>query len=97
MKIVLSFLKNPGATWKAEYYDGLNNYHMPTVIRLDLGYHFAFETGKAHHDVKIGICNVTNHFNPFMLYFDIDTESWKEIALLPIMPNLSWKISFGKK
>lgn len=40
------------------------------------------------------VCNVTNHFNPFMLYFDTRTESWKEIALLPILPNLSWRIEF---
>ncbi|MBQ9172924.1 MAG: TonB-dependent receptor plug domain-containing protein [Bacteroidales bacterium] len=84
----------PGATWESEYYDGLNNFHMPTLIRLDLGYRFTFETGKAHHDIKVGICNVTNHFNPFMLFFDSDTESWKEIALLPIMPNLNWIVSF---
>ena len=33
-------------------------------------------------------------FNPFMLYFDPATESWKEIALLPIMPNFSWRVEF---
>lgn len=85
----------PGASWKVDYYSGVNNYHMPTVIRLDLGYRFSFETRCATHDIQVGICNVTNHFNPFMLYFDTGTETWKEIALLPIMPNMSWKISFG--
>ena len=84
----------PGATWTAEYYSGMNNFHMPMVFRLDLGYNFSFSTGRVVHDVQVGICNATNHFNPFMLYFDTDTGAWKEIALLPLMPNISWKLSF---
>ena len=80
--------------WEAKYYSGVNNYHMPMVVRLDLGYQFDFTTGPVKHSVNVGICNVTNRFNPFMLYFDTATESWKEIALLPILPNFSWRISF---
>lgn len=84
----------PGAEWMAKYYSGVNNYQMPTVFRLDLGWQKSFTTGMVSHTVNIGICNVTNHFNPFMLYFDTRTESWKEIALLPILPNFSWRIEF---
>ena len=84
----------PGGVWTADYYSGVNNYHMPTVFRLDLGWQKSFTTGRVEHTVNVGVCNVTNHFNPFMLYFDTSTESWKEIALLPILPNLSWRISF---
>ena len=84
----------PGAEWTADYFSGVNNYHMPTVFRLDLGYMFSFETGKVKHDVNVGLCNATNHFNPFMLYFDAATEGWKMIALLPILPNFSYRISF---
>ena len=84
----------PGAEWIADYFSGVNNYHMPTVFRLDLGYMFSFETGKVKHDVNVGLCNATNHFNPFMLYFDTVTEGWKMIALLPILPNFSYRISF---
>ncbi len=80
--------------WTANYYSGVNNYQMPMVIRLDLGYQFDFTTGPVKHSVNVGICNVTNRFNPFMLYFDTTTESWKEIALLPILPNFSWRIGF---
>ena len=84
----------PGAEWTADYFSGVINYHMPTVFRLDLGYMFSFETGKVKHDVNVGLCNATNHFNPFMLYFDAATEGWKMIALLPILPNFSYRISF---
>lgn len=81
------------SSWTADYYAGVNNYHMPTVFRLDLGWQKSFRTGQMAHTVNLGICNVTNHFNPFMLYFDTSTESWKEIALLPVLPNFSWRIS----
>ena len=84
----------PGLETDAEYYEGINNFQMPTVFRLDLGYELAFHTGRIEHTVNLGVCNVTNHFNPFMLYFDTRTESWKEIALLPIMPNFSWRVEF---
>lgn len=80
--------------WTADYYSGVNNYQMPTVIRLDLGYQFEFTTGPVMHSVNVGVCNLTNRFNPFMLYFDTRTESWKEIALLPILPNFSWRVNF---
>ena len=84
----------PGAEWTAEYYSGVNNYRMPTVFRLDLGWQKSFTTGRVVHMVNVGVCNVTNHFNPFMLYFDTRTESWKEIALLPILPNFSYRVEF---
>ena len=84
----------PGIDTEAEYYEGANNYHMPTVFRADVGYEMHFRTGKASHDVSIGVCNLTNHFNPFMLYFDASTETWKELALLPILPNFSWRVGF---
>ena len=84
----------PGSSFTAEYFSGVNNYHMPNVLRLDFGYRLSFRTGAIWHDLNLGICNVTNHFNPFMLYFDSASESWNEVALLPILPNFSYRISF---
>jgi hypothetical protein len=80
--------------WVPEYYSTVNNFRMPTVFRLDLGYQFSFNTGPARHDVNLGVCNVTNHFNPFMLYFDNNDEKWKMLALLPILPNFSYRVNF---
>ena len=80
--------------WRADYYSEINNYRMPTVFRLDAGYQFSFTTGRVQHEVNLGVCNLTNHFNPFMLYYDGTTESWKEMALLPIMPNFSYRVEF---
>lgn len=84
----------PGSEWVADYYSGVNNFHMPTVLRLDLGYGFSFRRGRLTHDVNIGVCNVTNHFNPFMIYYEAATDSWKQLALLPILPNFCWRVEF---
>lgn len=81
-------------TFSTKYYSGVNNYHMPTVFRLDVGWQKSFSIGRSQNTVNVGICNVTNHFNPFMLYFDSVHESWKEIALMPILPNFSWRVTF---
>ena len=78
----------------AEYYEGVNSFHMPEVFRIDLGYEHSFSSKRAKHTVNIGICNVTNHFNPFMLYYDTQADGWKMISLLPIFPNFNWRISF---
>jgi len=77
-----------------KYYSGVNNYQMPAVFRIDLGYQFSFQTGPLSHSVSIGVYNVTNHFNPFMIYYNAETESWNELAMLPILPNFSWRVAF---
>lgn len=83
-----------GEQWEAQYFHGVNNYQMPMVLRLDLGYQRTFRTGKIEHELNLGICNATNHFNPFMLYFDSKKEKWTALALLPILPTFSYKITF---
>ena len=67
---------------------------MTSVFRLDVGYNKSFHTRRFTHDLSLGICNVTNHFNPFVLYYDADTEQWKGLSLLPIMPNFSYRVNF---
>ena len=84
----------PGGQLTPKYYSGVNNFQMPAVFRIDLGYQFSFQTGPLSHSVSIGVCNVTNHFNPFMIYYNAETESWNELAMLPILPNFSWRVAF---
>ena len=67
---------------------------MPDIIRIDAGYTHSFKTAGTSHEVSLGICNITNHFNPFMLYYDTAIKEWKMLAILPIMPNFSWRIEF---
>lgn len=83
-----------GIEWRCDYYAGVNDHHMPMIFRIDVGHRWNFDIGNTKHEVNIGVCNLTNHFNPFMLYFDGATESWKELALLPVMPNIGYMVSF---
>lgn len=77
-----------------EYYSSVNNYQMPTLIRLDVGYQFKWQRGRTAQELNVGIFNVLNHYNPFTIYYDTKKETWKELALVPILPNLSYRINF---
>ena len=77
-----------------EYFATINNHQMPALIRLDLGYRHTWVGKKVSHTLNAGICNVLNRFNPFTVYFDTEDEVWKEMALLPILPNFSYRIEF---
>lgn len=78
----------------AQFFAGVNNYKMPDIIRLDVGYSMSFRTSRVEHDINLGICNVLNRFNPFMMYYDTYSSGWKMVAMLPILPSLSYRLSF---
>lgn len=77
-----------------EYYSSVNNHQMPTLIRLDLGYQVKWQRERTSHELNIGIFNVLNHFNPFTVYYNTMTDSWTELALIPILPNVRYQINF---
>lgn len=77
-----------------EYYSSVNNHQMPAVIRLDAGYRLRWKWGKVQNDLNLGVCNLLNHFNPYTVYYDTKEGVWKEMSLLPILPNFSWRVEF---
>ncbi|MCR5351556.1 MAG: hypothetical protein K6E35_03595 [Bacteroidales bacterium] len=77
-----------------EYFGAVNNHQMPPHIRLDAGYRLSWKWGKVSNELNLGVCNLLNHFNPYAVYFDAREGVWKEMALLPILPNFSWRLSF---
>ena len=79
---------------KIEYYSGINNYHMPSYFRLDLGCTFSRKKKKSSQKLYLGVYNATNRHNPITLVYDIDEERWKQISLLPILPTIKYSISF---
>lgn len=88
----LDFLKYEKV--ESDYFGKENNYRMPTYIRLDSGYFWEFAKGRFHHKLDLGVYNVLNRHNPLCLYYDTDSESWKQLSLFPVMPSLSYKLSF---
>lgn len=84
----------PGYAPVLDYYASVNNHQMPAVIRVDAGYQHVWQGKKHNHTLRIGVCNLLNHFNPFTVYYDTNDGKWKELALLPILPNFSYVVSF---
>jgi hypothetical protein len=87
----------PGGEVVLDYFTHPNNWQMPLYIRLDLGYRFAFTTGKGRphplqHSLTLGIFNVLNRHNPSMLSYDVETKTWNQVSLFPIMPNIKYMI-----
>ena len=87
----------PGGEVVLDYFTHPNNWQMPLYIRLDLGYRFAFTTGKGRphplqHSLTLGIFNVLNRHNPSMLSYDVETKTWNQVSLFPIMPSIKYTI-----
>lgn len=77
-----------------DYFASVNNHQMPPIIRLDAGYRFQWQWGCTSHELSLGICNLLNHFNPYTVYYDTKEGVWREMSLLPILPNFSWRVEF---
>lgn len=82
-----------------------NNVRMPPYHRLDLNVHYEWQKGERfQHHLNVGIYNAYNRNNP--LYYDIrrflvnqqgvlfTSYQFVEVQLAPILPILSYKLSF---
>jgi hypothetical protein len=69
---------------------------MPDYIRFDIGYfrNWTSASGKIKYHLQAGVYNLLNRHNPFMLMFDDDSKQWQELSLIPIMPNMSFRVEF---
>ena len=74
----------------------LNNYEMPPFIRWDASLHYEVQRQAARYDLSIGIYNILNRHNPFMLRYNTEAQEWNLISLFPIMPVASVRISFNR-
>ena len=80
-----------GPVVEINYFDTINNYKMPDYFRWDAGAFFRF--GRHHRqELTLGIYNITNRHNPFVVVYDDTDKEWKQISLFPIMPSISYSI-----
>ena len=77
-----------------DYYSSTNNFRMPPYARIDLGLNLKFKS-RLPQELNVGIYNVLNKHNPFTITYDDENKEWKKISLLPIMPSISYHISFN--
>lgn len=77
------------------YYSGVvNNYRMPYYMRWDIGCSIHFKLPKNPSTLNVGVYNVLNRHNPFIIIYDADQDKWRQVSLLPIMPSISYTIDF---
>ena len=72
----------------------LNNYQLPAYIRWDGGVHLAIAGKAVKHEVNIGVYNILNRHNPFMLRYNAELEQWETISLIPVLPYISYRVLF---
>ena len=83
-----------GEAFTVDLYSGMNNYRMPTFFRWDAGWYMEKASARAKHRLNLGLYNLTNRHNPFLITYDGETKEWKQISLLPIMPSISYRVEF---
>jgi hypothetical protein len=63
---------------------------------MDVGYHMTLQGKKNLHDLSLGIYNLTNRHNAYSLSWDSEDGRWKKLSIFPIMPNFTYRVSFGR-
>ena len=77
-----------------DFFTTENNYAMPTLFRWDAGWFLDLKGKSVTHRINLGVYNLTNRHNPFMIVFEADNNAWKQVSLFPIMPSLNYRIEF---
>ncbi len=98
---IASFVEN-GVVNTIFVYEKLNNASLPAYHRLDIEFNFTnpYEWGK--QKLSLGLYNVYNRKNPFYVTYDykkgnldvLNTAQFKYVYIFPVMPVLSYSISF---
>ncbi len=69
-----------------------NGYSLPIYFRTDLGYSFIRRGEKITSELSVGISNITNRKNPYLIFYD--EEKWKQLSIIPFMPVFRLEIKF---
>jgi outer membrane receptor for ferrienterochelin and colicin len=92
-----------------EYYNGRNNYRMPSYHRLDFGINFHKKKKRGLRTWSFGLYNAYSRQNPFYLYWGHENQNgynvdgWyyedskpalKQVSLFPVIPYFSYSFKF---
>ena len=93
----IATLRNPSMN-ENSYYRQLmsdkNGYKMPDYFRIDIGYSFKKKTKRTTRELTIGVFNVLNRQNSYLVFYDNLDSKWKQLSIFPIIPSISWSIGF---
>jgi hypothetical protein len=70
----------------------MNGYVLPYYLRVDVAYSRKFTKKKTTQELFVGVYNVLNRKNPYLIANDFGT--WKQLCIFPIVPSVEWTISF---
>ncbi len=82
---------------EADYTSHPNNFQLPPYFRMDVGYHLTVQGKKNQHELSLGVYNLTNRHNAYSLSWDSEAGKWKKLSIFPIMPNFTYRVSFGRE
>lgn len=71
------------------------NVRMKNYFRADISYNMERERRNGMRNWQFSIINCTNHTNPLSISID-DNGKIKAVSLVPIMPSVSYRRTFGK-
>ncbi len=85
-----------------EYITQRNGYRMPSYHRLDIGVNLHKEKDWGERTWSLGIYNIYNRQNPFILFFDTELnpstqeleQVLKQFSLFPLIPSISYGFKF---
>ena len=81
-------------------YEGINTFRMRDYHKLDIGFNFSKEKKWGTRTWNVSVYNLYNRKNPYFYYFEskyyyVGSETvLKQLSLFPIMPSVSYSISF---
>ena len=81
------------------YYARRNSYRTPSTHRLDISANYRHSGKRFTYEWNIGIYNLYNHYNPYMIYFENcpDNESGTravQYSMYGIVPSVSYTLKF---
>lgn len=81
------------------YYSRRNNYRTPPTHRLDISACYRHVGKKLTYEWTIGIYNLYNHYNPYMIYFEdcpdnVSGTRAVQYSMYGIVPSVSYTLKF---
>jgi hypothetical protein len=86
-----------------DYGNSINNYRMPPYHRLDVAATLKSKSTKKYKSSwNFSVFNVYNRWNPYIIYFDDQSEyekgtfkiQAKQVSLFPILPSVTYNFNF---
>ncbi len=86
-----------GSPFITYFIEEINGERLPDYHRLDLGFNIYSDYSWGKQKIALGVINAYNWKNPYYLDIDIngiESIEYKQYYLIPIMPTITYSISF---